>query len=448
MADAVVGAAYRQPTFVSGGERPLRYALADVAPALAWLRVDASTGELGGTPPAVVQPAQSFTLQVTDAKQRSARRTYTLAVDTCADGTTTACAYTDNTACMLGQQRCTNGQFGACSGGQGSTRVEQCGANGSSCGSCSTDANQCKDGRCKCGFNGACADSKAPTCCGVKDAASCTDTQTDVANCGGCGTDCRPLAPGQSQAVCTGGSCNFKCNAGYDFCPQVSTTRCIGVTADPDNCGSCGKRCPRSGELPNTVAPLAAVELCAGGSCNLHCAAGFANCNGDTADGCEAKVDVNHCGPDAERGFNDTTGCAVACTTSVPNAHPTCEQPAGSCGTACNAGAVTCGASCLICDQGPNQTGVGCDLSNGQPRCSLTCTPGYGNCDVTSTSGGEANGCETNLNSSQANCGSCGHACTTGDACREGRCCHTECHTECDYDRKPPCQETCSEICT
>jgi hypothetical protein len=45
------------------------------------------------------------------------------------------------------------------------------------------------------------------------------------------------------------------------------------------------------------------------------------------------------------------------------------------------------------------------------------CAPGMGDCD-----GDPANGCETDLLTSDASCGTCGHACLPGVSCTNGRC--------------------------
>jgi hypothetical protein len=78
------------------------------------------------------------------------------------------------------------------------------------------------------------------------------------------------------------------------------------------------------------------------GNCAVACEAGYADCNGDVADGCEQALDsIDHCG-----------GCNQKCDTTTVTGTPTCD------GTQCQ------------------YTG---------------CLAGYINC---SQSGGDANGCE------------------------------------------------------
>src|SRR5690606_34181073 len=46
-----------------------------------------------------------------------------------------------------------------------------------------------------------------------------------------------------------------------------------------------------------------------------------------------------------------------------------------------------------------------------------TCEPGFFDCDLDPT-----NGCESEVNSDAANCGGCGLACGSGQACENGAC--------------------------
>ncbi|MFT3766197.1 MAG: DNRLRE domain-containing protein [Minicystis sp.] len=114
---------------------------------------------------------------------------------------------------------------------------------------------------------------------------------------------------------------------------------------------------------------LSAAEITGDMGCNglcvPTCPVGYADCDGDAANGCEAQLgaDVSNCG-----------SCGAAC------------GQAAHANAACNAGV-----------------------------CGTTCATGFGDCD-----GNAANGCEAALNTS-TNCGVCGNSCGTG-SCVNGAC--------------------------
>src|SRR6185369_4261365 len=116
------------------------------------------------------------------------------------------------------------------------------------------------------------------------------------------------------------------------------------------SCGACGVAC----DFAN------ATESCSTGTCQLvACNAGFGNCDGNAANGCETALTT-------------TTNC-------------------GTCGNACSASNGT-----AACTSG---------------ACTISCTTGFGNCD-----GLVSNGCETNLNTSISNCATCGNVCSFANA--------------------------------
>lgn len=103
-----------------------------------------------------------------------------------------------------------------------------------------------------------------------------TDTNTDPNNCGGCGVKC---GPGQECRMDLGGGgpqCRDTCQtAGLTQCGQ----QCADLLTDVQHCGACWGLCP----------PARANQLvsCDKGLCVNECLPGFADCNGDPADGCE-----------------------------------------------------------------------------------------------------------------------------------------------------------------
>src|SRR6185437_7940086 len=96
---------------------------------------------------------------------------------------------------------------------------------------------------------------------------------------------------------------------------------------------------------------------CENGTCVPVCDTGYADCNGDVSDGCETNVQA------------DPANCG-ACT-------KVCAVDAGS----------------AVCQSSM------CAMSS--------CPPGTGDCDMDA-----GDGCETDLNTSTANCRFCGNACT------------------------------------
>ncbi len=115
-----------------------------------------------------------------------------------------------------------------------------------------------------------------------------TDGSSDVNNCGGCGIECKYANAGRS---CTDGVCAMSgCNSGFFDCNGSAQDGCEAWPAtDVNNCGACGKACSYAN----------ATGTCAGGVCGMGaCNEGYADCNGDPADGCEADLETNltHCG--------------------------------------------------------------------------------------------------------------------------------------------------------
>jgi hypothetical protein len=134
----------------------------------------------------------------------------------------------------------------------------------------------------------------------------CTNPTNDPNNCGMCGAVCA-MTPNATSA-CVAGACSIACNAGFANCDNNIANGCeSNVAVDINNCGGCGVRC----FAPN------GTDACMNGVCVLAaCNVGFANCDGNLANGCEANISTSstNCG-----------GCGIVC----PAAHPTCAS--GTC---------------------------------------------------------------------------------------------------------------------
>jgi hypothetical protein len=136
------------------------------------------------------------------------------------------------------------------------------------------------------------------------------DVTSSMANCGGCNLNCDYA---NASEACSMGNCDLlSCNAGFQNCDQQLPNGCeIDVQNDPLNCGLCFKQC-----FFNNAQAGCGAGQCALGACD----AGFANCNNQPLDGCEADLqsDVAHCG-----------GCNNNCGALFPNSSVSCG--AGAC---------------------------------------------------------------------------------------------------------------------
>ncbi len=158
---------------------------------------------------------------------------------------------------------------------------------------------------CSARFNNACA-SPNLACGNV-----CVDPGNDVNACGGCGLACSNNHI--TTTMCTGGTCNGTCDAGFADCDaNKQTNGCETNTgSDTSNCGGCGLTCSTN---------HMATDVCTGGTCNGTCAAGFADCNNNKqTDGCEVNLnaDTGNCG-----------ACGHACTAGQACTNGTCTSQA------------------------------------------------------------------------------------------------------------------------
>lgn len=362
-------------------------------------------------------------------------------------------AYCKDSAC--GQTLCAAGK-GDCNGdpvdGCETTTtndVDNCGGCGIKCQAVNANVacvnSQCVITTCQ----GTYADCNKGTANGFKDGCE-ADTSVDTGNCGGCGKACN-IANG--SAKCSSGSCEVNsCSGTFRDCDGDPKTGCeINIATNTKNCGGCGA----AGSDCSTKYANASSS-CASSACTSPvCSAGYGDCSGGIADGCETNTsnDGANCG-----------GCGMACSTvgahvtsnNCVNSQcdPKCSGSYLSCdgikANGCEADSTTdeanCGACGTSCSSGASAhvTSNDCLSSSCSPVCSGT----YGDCDASRT-----NGCEVDTATSASNCGGCGKVCSTAagahvtsNAC-SGSSCQPVCnglYGDCDNNHLNGCEKDVS----
>ncbi len=297
----------------------------------------------------------------------------------CASG---ACSFT----CDTGYANCDGSAANGCEARLDD--VMSCGTCGTVCRGATNAAPVCSRGVCGLTCSAGFGDCDGDTSNGCE-----ASTLSNVSNCGACGAAC--VAGPNASVACVGGRCRTACNAGFADCDGNPGNGCeVNILTSTASCGACGMACP-SGP--------ASTATCTGGVCGLRCATGFADCDGNPVNGCEADLTTAlTCG-----------ACSNRCTSSTP----ICVSSASgaACGTGCATGQARCGSSCVdtqtavdncgtcgnACASGANATRA---CTSG--TCSLVCATGFANCD-----GSAANGCETSTQTDGNNCGRCGNVC-------------------------------------
>ena len=345
-------------------------------------------------------------------------------------------------------------------------------------------------------------------CAGGKDCCNsvCVDTTADLSNCGACGHGC--AAPAHGTASCTASVCGLAaCDKGWDSCDKDPANGCETDLSLPAHCGACDTTCPAPG--PNADA------ACKAGVCATDCKAGFADCDMDAKNGCEVTLasdgkncgacgtecmSVNHAMAACTMGKCVVGGCDFGFADCNMNPADGCEaglldvNNCGGCGKVCGAvahGTPGCGAGvCGVgmcdalwgnCDNNP-QNGCERDLSsdlmhcgacfkpcviaNGMPGCIqgkcgvIGCNQGFGDCDKDAS-----NGCESAVATDAKNCGACGMACpvpaNAAAMCAGGKCsavclqgfadCDNNMANGCEVDLRTPqncamCGKACGAV--
>ena len=252
-----------------------------------------------------------------------------------------------------------------------------------------------------------------------------------------------------TSASCKKGSCVITaCDGAYFDCNESAKDGCETSLDSLSSCGDCGAVC----DIDH------ATEACIDGAClAIACDPGFGDCDASRDNGCETMVDsVTKCG-----------GCNVAC--DLANAVPACVDFAcavsscapgyadcdGEAANGCEAALdslATCGACNTPCEL------AGCA---GRVCSTIACAAPTADCDAD-----ELNGCEASLLTTVADCGFCGNDCgalpnVLTAACADGVCGIGTCDvgwadcdglvengcegdgTDADADGFPACNDAC-----
>lgn len=294
----------------------------------------------------------------------------------------------------------------------------------------SSDGSDCDDNQSSVNTDG------EETCNSFDDDCDGTNNEEPAAS-----SSCPPIPGG--TPLCENEACSFRCIPGQADCDGINNDCEIGISADADNCGACGISCaPGANNYSGT---------CSAGECS--CLDGFADCDGDPANGCEANLatddaNCNQCGTACNflNAFDQCNNGVCEVTFCVPgfdncDAAPGCETEVNS-DTECGA----CGNDCTSIQN----TTASCQSDGGTDfECVVTaCGNSFMDC---SNGGTNADGCETNIETDAANCGNCFRGCETGGnstgSCVAGEC---ECSANFANCRGGPCDtdtQTDIEFC-
>jgi hypothetical protein len=112
-------------------------------------------------------------------------------------------------------------------------------------------------------------------------------------------------------SACSGSGCIIiSCTAGFADCDGNPANGCeVNLTTDPNHCGAC----------PNVCSKTNGTSSCSSGNCGITCNAGFGNCDGSAANGCETNLtnDVNNCNGCGAKCANGANATSMLCSAST-----------------------------------------------------------------------------------------------------------------------------------
>ncbi len=227
-------------------------------------------------------------------------------------------------------------------------------------------------------------DSGADACSGTVCGSGCVDTTRDVHNCGSCGHDCNALQHVTGVGItCVASKCNVppsSCEPGYAHCSSQPNDGCEVDITKPASCGSCTNVCTSSAPVcAGTSGDAGATYACATG------------CMGSTPTLCtgtctNTATDPNNCvscgtkcpAPTGSGNATCNSGCGVACNQGYHLCGAsTCADSTSpsSCGTSCT--------PCSIANGAAGCASGACTVAS--------CNSGYGDCDMNAANGCETN---------------------------------------------------------
>lgn len=189
--------------------------------------------------------------------------------------------------------------------------------------------------------------------------------------------------PGKTQTTLTSAACP----AGTADCQD----RCVNLSSDNQNCGTCGRACPAGHDCKRSECVLRIV-------CKEN----------------ETRCSAYNCA-DLNTSYFDCGACGVKCSSELPVltcCNGTCKSlqtdptSCGSCRGQCTSGQVCCAGTCV-------------DSSANPCRCDPACSPGETCCNRRCV----------DLLKDNENCGECGNACSghglyAREFCQSGMCLH------------------------
>jgi hypothetical protein len=279
-------------------------------------------------------------------------------------------------------------------------------------------------------------------------------TSTKLVDKGCAGESCTPCALPHATAKCSesDGLCAVDtCEPGWENCDKNTSvgnaTGCEAqIAVDPKACGASCTDCTKNG--PNWS--------CCNGQCVRDDCIANGQLNCDCAGECDVAIDdINNCGfcnhkcefahatalcePDSDP-LKATNGYACHFQCTKPWAD--CDGlEANGCEVDLSSDTAHCGSCSKVCNG--NHGTAGCSAG----KCIIICDAGWGDCDSNAD-----NGCETPLNQ-MGNCGGCGVVCApqhaSGATCASGSCTYGSCDGgwgDCNNNKADGCETSLATL--